>query len=172
MIVMTRWVRMAVAAGAAGLLVSGCVLRPRYVDLIEGGEEGPALLTLTDAATGSPLAGAQVSWGEGKDKVVLTTDEQGMVLLPHDEKVFAQNPIVVITRPEGVTAVNIDSQPAPTEEPAPRQPSMHIPEGGVGPGQPSDLNRPDEKPTGSPTPPPLPTEEPDSAPDAGSSTAQ
>ncbi|MDQ3262832.1 MAG: hypothetical protein M3Y59_04110 [Myxococcota bacterium] len=156
---MRHWVRWVAVAGVAGALLTGCSLRPRYLDLVSGVGEGPAEVVLTDSATGGPLAGVAVSYGEGKDRIMLATDENGAVIVPRDPKVEQQNPIVVVARPAGVVRYTFVSRAAQAQ-PEPRP--IHIPEGGVGPGQPSDLNRPDETPSA----PPLP--EPDApAPDAG-----
>ncbi len=151
---MRPWVRWVAVAGVAGALLTGCSLRPRYLDLVSG-VDGPAEVVLTDRATGGPLAGVAVSYGEGNEKVVLTTDEHGAVIVPRDPKVEKQNPIVVVARPAGVVHYDFQSRAVPVQ-PEPRP--VHIPEGGVGPGQPSDLNRPDETPSAPPLPEPQPVD--------------
>lgn len=155
---MTRSVRWMVAAAVVGVVAAGCVLRPQYRDLLEqsGESEGPVQVVFTEASTGTPLAGVNVSWGEGRERVVLTTDENGAVILPRDKRLAQQNPIIVVDRPAGVGEIRYEVTPAEASmgsdvPPTPSEPPIHIPPGGVGPGQPPQRDRQEPPMTGTGT---------------------
>jgi hypothetical protein len=113
--------RLAFAVFSALLVsVSGCALRPRYTDFIaakaDGGEKQ---LRVVDATSGAPVAGAKVELGEGKLKLSRVTGTDGTFTLPIDKRYGADNPVLVVTLPAGVTTYRVEAVAPPPSAPAP-----------------------------------------------------
>ena len=107
-------------------LLGGCALRPRFRDLSERPLEADRRMRVVDPATGSPMREVSVELGDGREKLVQTTADDGSFLLPARRKYFDDNVIVVVNLPRGVTDYRIEAVPdgAP---PAPRPEQMPLP---------------------------------------------
>lgn len=95
------------------LLAGGCTLRPRYRSVVPSAEAGgEQRLVLRDAATKAPIAGARVELGEGSRRVQQTTGPDGAFTLPVEQRLFNEDPMVVVALPAGVTAYEFVAAPA------------------------------------------------------------
>lgn len=84
------------------LASTGCALRPRYAQLVQGVEEDRATFQLIDAQTKAPIANARVEVGSGKQAVRARTDADGRFELPVRKQWLKEDPIVVVTAPGSV----------------------------------------------------------------------
>jgi hypothetical protein len=88
------------------VVLSGCLLRPVYKDVVAtrgvqpGTRANTVRLQLVDADTQKPLTMVRVEAGEFKNKVSVLSDSSGLVELPIDAKL--NDEIVVVSLPEGV----------------------------------------------------------------------
>lgn len=141
-----RWLRAVSVTCALSLVLSGCMLRPRYQDLTElSPGEGPITVQLVNAETGAPLAAVPVSIGEGAGRFKATTDDQGRVTIPRDARMKSLNALIIVDKPKGVNSFRFQQAPAQETQPskpAEQVPTISIPDGGVGPGQPPGMHTP------------------------------
>lgn len=113
------------ALASSLLLIAGCALRPRYGDFVSPTTPpGEITFLLAEKASGAPLAGVPVEMGEGKAKVRVTTADDGTFTLPVDAKLAADNPIIAVALPRGVSGYTLAVAPTkavtmPAEAPAP-----------------------------------------------------
>lgn len=127
-----RRVLLSLALVTLGLL-SACVLRPRYRDVVQPtgtsaqAVEGQTLMIrLVDPGTGQPIPGARVLAGTGQARLSATTDAEGRISVPVSKALMDENPLVEVVLPKGVTKYQFQRVPAeapPAEAPAPPQPT-------------------------------------------------
>ena len=132
-----RWMAVMITA----VVLSACVLRPRFKDLMEKGDPrgDQVAIAVVDAVTGDGIAGAAVSFGDGKDRFSGKTDERGVVMFPRSKTNETQDPIVVVDLPAGARA-NGYVIVAPFAQAAPRpppEPPAAAPAGGEAPPAPA-----------------------------------
>lgn len=112
------------------LLLAGCALRPRYADFVSPATPGDTVtLRLTEKDSGKPLAGVAVEVGELKSRVRVTTGADGTFSLPVDPRLLADNPVILVTLPRGVSGYDlaIVTAPGPSAPQAPRAPETAAP---------------------------------------------
>lgn len=106
------------------VLAAGCSLRPRYNDfhlLVDVVKD--ARFVVVNPATNQPIAGAKVEMGEGKYRVNVTSDANGVFTLPVDKRYVAENPVLVVNLPAGFTTYEVRLAPAPPPELPPEAPA-------------------------------------------------
>ncbi len=97
---------------AALLASTGCTHRPYYRELAPragGSAERPVTaapgavlpVRLVDPQSGAALEGVSVRFGEGRTRVQLKSDAQGLVLLPVSTALWDANPLVEVSRSSG-----------------------------------------------------------------------
>lgn len=99
------------------VVAAGCSLRPRYNDyhlMVDVLKEARFVVVNPDNNT--PIAGAKIELGEGKSKVTTTSDAMGGFLLPVDKRYVADNPMLVVTLPQGVEKYEVRLAPPPAPE--------------------------------------------------------
>jgi hypothetical protein len=108
-------------------LMSACVLRPHYKDMVqpEGAPkaaEGQTLtMRLVDLATGQPIPGAKVIAGTSRARLAATSDAEGHISVPVAQALIEENPLVEVVLPKGVKAYQFQVL-RPAEPPAPQPP--------------------------------------------------
>lgn len=108
------------------LLLAGCALRPRYADFVSPTTAGDKVtFLLTEKSSGKPLSGIAVEVGELKSRVRVTTGADGTFSLPVDKKLVADNPVIVVAVPRGVTGYELAvvTAPAPVAPETPATPA-------------------------------------------------
>ena len=116
--------RSVVVVGALVLLSTGCALRPRYqefvtADRLKDTATPSVSLTVTDPSTGQPLAGAKVEIGEFPKKFSAVTGADGLVNVPLDKRYHADNAIIAVTLPKGVSRYKLAPTPVASPDAAP-----------------------------------------------------
>jgi hypothetical protein len=150
---------------ALGLLLSACVLRPRYKDMVQPAgsaqqaAEGQTLsMRLVEPATGQPIKGAKVIAGSGHSRLAATSDDQGRIAVPVAQALLEENPLVEVVLPKGVKSYQFQilrpepppAPPAPPEPPAPPSPPPE-PTNSTGSVAPGNMNTPETPPVPPPS---------------------
>lgn len=90
-------------------LLSACTLRPYYRQVLppevvrtrgEGVQQ--VMLRVVEPSTGQPIPGARVLAGEGRTRINVTSDVNGLLLLPVTPALLAENPLAEVIPPKGV----------------------------------------------------------------------
>jgi hypothetical protein len=122
-------------------VLSACALRPYYRQVLppevvrsrgEGVEQ--VMLRVVEPDTGRPIPGARVLLTTGRARVNVASDAEGLLRLPVSPEILAENPLVEVVLPKGVSGYVLQpvvpesgaeqppaSEPGtqPTTEPAP-----------------------------------------------------
>jgi hypothetical protein len=102
--------RLSAIIGLAALLTVGCALRPRYRDLVPKVLEVQRVrLCVKEPQTDIGVPGAKIEFGEGKAKISLVSDKDGVFELPVEKRFFDENPILVVTTPPAVSGYRIEA---------------------------------------------------------------
>ncbi len=126
--------RTLLSAAVAFALLSACVLRPRYREVVvpEGAAQQSldgqqVVLRVVDTETGAPVPGARVLATGARSRLNATSDEQGLLTVTVSKALMDENPLVEVVLPKGVRGYRL--------EPVPQS---SVPEGDVsGPPAPS-----------------------------------
>lgn len=127
---MSRSQKLCVMASVVVLSLSGCMLRPRYSELvgIDASKQPTAEvveLRILEEDSGRPIPGAVVHAGErAASRVAVMTDEEGRVKMPVTRELLAENPLVVVALPKGFGSYRVE-----VVEPATRAPAAAAEEG-------------------------------------------
>jgi len=121
-----RRISLSIALTALTLL-SACVLRPRYKDMVQpvgapqAAEGQTLMMRLVDPGTGQPIQGAKVNAGTSRARLTATSDAQGRISVPVAQALLEENPLVEVVLPKGVKAYQfqVDSAAEPASPPAP-----------------------------------------------------
>jgi hypothetical protein len=120
-------------------LLSACALRPYYRQVLppdmsamkpaaaQGKGEG-VLLRVVEPGTERPIPGARLLLSSNRGRVALVSDMEGLVRMPVTPELLAENPLVEVVLPPGVSGyalqpVKQEPESAPAGELAP-QPSQ------------------------------------------------
>lgn len=110
------------AIASSLLLLAGCALRHRYADFVSPTTPGEKVtFLLTEKGTGRPLPHVGIEVGELKNRVRVTTGDDGTFDLPVSPALAKDNPVIVVNLPRAVTAYElavVTAPPAATEPPA------------------------------------------------------
>jgi len=121
-----RRVLLSLACLSLGLL-SACVLRLRYQDMVQQQGAAPAavgqtvVIRVMDPSTGQPIPGARVVAGTGRERLSATSDEQGRLSVPASTALLDENPLVEVMLPKGVSRYQLElsrASEAPAQAPA------------------------------------------------------
>ncbi|HLL01774.1 MAG TPA: hypothetical protein VK539_14385 [Myxococcaceae bacterium] len=121
-----RRVLLSLACLSLGLL-SACVLRPRYQDMVQQQGAAPAsagqtvMIRVMDPSTGQPISGARVVAGTGRERLSATSDAQGRLSVPVSKSLLDENPLVEVVLPKGVSRYQFElsrADEAPAQAPA------------------------------------------------------
>ena len=137
-----RRVLLSLACLSLGLL-SACVLRPRYQDMVQQQGAAPAsagqtvMIRVMDPRTGQPISGARVVAGTGRERLSATSDAQGRLSVPVSKALLDENPLVEVVLPKGVSRYQFElsrADEAPAQAPAetPAQAPAETPAEGAG----------------------------------------
>jgi hypothetical protein len=85
----------------AFVVLSACALRPQYRAYVTDPKGPPVKLIVLERLSDKPLAGTKVEFGELKTKQQLIAAADGTLVLPADKRSFDDNPVLVVTPPEG-----------------------------------------------------------------------
>lgn len=83
------------------VMLSGCALRPQYRAYVTDPSGPPVRLIVLERLADRPLAGAKVELGELRTRQQLTSAADGTLVLAADRKTFDDNPVLVVTPPQG-----------------------------------------------------------------------
>jgi hypothetical protein len=128
---------MCVALLSLGLL-SACALRPYYRQVLPpelsgmkpqaAQGQGPVTLRMVEPGTDKPIVGARVILSlMNRGRVVAVSDANGFLQLPVTPELLAENPLVEVVLPPGLSGysfwtVSAESASQPAGEAAPQQP--------------------------------------------------
>lgn len=125
-------------------VLSACSLRPYYRQVLppelagarpqEARAMEDVTLRVVESETGRPIAGARVLLGTGRGRVNVASDMNGFIKLPVTPELLAENPLVEVSLPPGVSGYFLEWV---KPEPAPQQP-----ESGSEPQQPAGRSAP------------------------------
>ncbi len=106
--------RFVLLASVLALVSTGCALRSRYGDFVTSKTEGKEVtFVVVDTATSKPVPGAKVEVSELRNRLQLTTAEDGTFKLPVEKKYVDENPVFVVTLPKGVEQYKVVLVPPP-----------------------------------------------------------
>lgn len=115
-------------------MLAGCVLRPRFNEVVNAKTSGPEVkLALLDATSLQPLPNVKVEVGEGRVRYQTVTDAQGRFTLPNKKNYADDNSLIVVSLPAGVRGYQLTvvrPEAAPSEAPAQTAPAAT--DGGAG----------------------------------------
>lgn len=98
-----------VLAAFCSVVLSACVHRPYYKDLIgDAAGQKEISFRLLNAANGQPLAGVPIRVTAGNEKVAVTTDPDGHFKLPVKKGLMDPYTVVDVVRPSGVERYTIE----------------------------------------------------------------
>jgi hypothetical protein len=128
-----RRVSLSIALAALALL-SACVLRPHYKDMVQpmgapqqAAEGQTLMMRLVDPATGQPIQGAKVLAGTSRARLAATSDAEGHISVPVSQALLEENPLVEVVLPKGVKAYQFQVVRAPEPAPSPAPPAAAQP---------------------------------------------
>ncbi|NVJ19893.1 MULTISPECIES: hypothetical protein [Myxococcus] len=117
-------------------LLTACALRPTYKELVAPPNAanitpGQMVALRVVDGSGKPVEGARVRAGEGRTRLNVLSDADGLVKLEANEALLKENPLVEVVLPKGVTSYRLQLAPsgeAPaTLETAPQAPAAPEP---------------------------------------------
>ncbi|TQF14666.1 hypothetical protein FJV41_17570 [Myxococcus llanfairpwllgwyngyllgogerychwyrndrobwllllantysiliogogogochensis] len=162
-------------------LLTACALRPTYKELIAppsaaGVAPGQIVALRVVDGSGKPVEGARVRAGEGRTRLNVLSDADGLVKLEANEALLKENPLVEVVLPKGVKEYRLQLAPsgeapaapvetapqapaapeqAPaTETPATETPATETPASGTPATTPEAAPSPVQQPSGTPAPTP------------------
>ncbi len=110
--------RTLLSAAVAFALLSACVLRPRYREVVvpEGAAQQSldgqqVVLRVVDAETGAPVPGARVLATGARSRLNATSDEQGLLTVTVSKALMDENPLVEVVLPKGVRGYRLEPVP-------------------------------------------------------------
>ncbi len=86
---------------ALSFALSACALRPQYRAFVTEPKGPPVKLIVLERLNDKPVAGAKVELGEQKTRQSVTSAADGTVVLQADKRTYDDNPVLVVTMPEG-----------------------------------------------------------------------
>lgn len=129
---------------AVAVLSIGCSLRPRYGDVVQAAQGSPSAqsasvkVRIVEPGTQTPIKGARISLGGGRNVVRVVSDERGEVVLPVNAALAKQNPLVVVDLPAGTRGYAfVSTTPALEQESVEMgSPTGHVPPPDGAPSEP------------------------------------
>jgi hypothetical protein len=146
-------------------LLSACVSRPRYQEMVQ--QDGAAkaaegqvlMIRVMDPSTGQPISGAKVVASTGRERLAAISDAEGRISVPVSKALLEENPLVEVVLPKGVRRYQFQlSRSAETPAEAPAAPDeapaapAEAPEGTEAPGSTPAAPPTPPSPTGEPAP--------------------
>lgn len=98
-------------------LLTACALRPTYKELIAppsaaGVTPGQTVALRVVDGSGKPVEGARVRAGEGRTRLNVLSDADGLVKLEANEALLKENPLVEVVLPKGVKEYRLQLAPS------------------------------------------------------------
>lgn len=147
-------------------LLTACALRPTYKELIAPPSAanvapGQTVALRVVDGSGKPVEGARVRAGEGRTRLNVLSDADGLVKLEANEALLKENPLVEVVLPKGVKTYRLQLAPsgeAPAAAPvetapqAPAAPATETPATDAPATTPEAAPSPAQQPAATPTP--------------------